>query len=80
MSDPPKNSRPEIVGIPLHFHFLEPNIFRADFLLTGDLSARIALNHFFVDFSFFFFSEERLAFDCGTFVSVFRVVCDRGRS
>ena len=39
----PKNSHPKftprIVGIPLQFHFLEPNcFFHADFLLTGEIN------------------------------------------
>ena len=34
---PKKNSRPEIVGISLQYHFLEPTFFHADFLLTGKI-------------------------------------------
>ena len=34
-----QNSHPDIVGIPLQFHCLEPNLFfHADFLLTGKIN------------------------------------------
>ena len=44
---PPNNSRPKftpkIVGIPLQFHFLEPNSFHACFLPTGETNLSVGL-------------------------------------